>query len=151
SRLARQLDRPAIDLVAFCALQDQLVDWRTRGLLSLSGPPPAEAECRDVTKVATGLRGGQDGQLGDALPEGTTALELRFRVASGTPETVDAFVNGRNVGRFPLDSEATVGSGELAVTLPVYPGQNVVTLRTYGASGVYREIGPIYATVPVSA
>lgn len=167
------LQRPDVDVVSFCTAPEQLVAVRTRALMSSTTDDDTvqEAECWDVDAAAKGLSGGEGGALGHALPENSNAVELRMRVTSGTLETIDTFVNGRNQGRLsardavaPLAGTEAAASlaaspatqpaappadGELAMTVPVYPGENVIAIRAYGPAGVYREIGPIYLTVPV--
>ncbi len=83
-----------------------------------------------------------------ALPTGATSLRIALRVADRGlgVGAIDAFVNERNVGRTPAP-KVVDGKADVAVEVPLDPGQDTVRLRVYDrAETVFAETAPLELT-----
>lgn len=160
------LQLPSVTLTSLCTQPGQVAESQDADpAASGDGPADGSAEpqiqCGEIGALAAGFRGGDSGSLGQVVPEGTSVIEIRVRTESGVPETIDTFVNGRNLGRLtPKPATQTRGAtasgdaaseGEMVVSVPVSAGENRVVLRSYGPAGVYTEAEPVYVEVPVSS
>ena len=165
---------PTVTIESYCALTQLPPVRETRGAsFPKTGkptgrtPPPAPgtgANCFPVGAVEQGFAqtpGARRGR-GAALPAGTRALRIKIRVAheNGAFGPVDAFVNGRNVGRLSPEggtreqhkgqSGQPVPSLVFSHDVPVYAGANKVAIKAYNTSGAYRSSDPAYFQVPAT-
>lgn len=183
---------PQVDLQEFCPLETMPNDAVSRGLAitvtqsatvpeSDGGeiPEPGGAACTSFTTETRGFASAQDSEVfGTMLPPGTRAVRVRFSVldTGGGVSAVDAFVDGRNVGRVLVDPEPTPGVGSPkqfdvdppanagsageagpgteagadfshSFVLPVYEGENRVSLRVYNDSDIFVQTDPVFFTV----
>ncbi|HEU0223089.1 MAG TPA: hypothetical protein VFR34_12880, partial [Paracoccaceae bacterium] len=148
SALAPLLQRPMVAQLGYCARPSRNLDWTTRAATSPAPEaPPADAACGEVDEVVLGISRGPDGATGAVLPPGYDALDLALTIkdTGGGVSHIDAMLDGRLAGRFPLtpvqQAAATTAEGLLtSITVPLDPGQlNRVVLRVHNRAGIYRE------------
>jgi WD40 repeat protein len=146
------LSRPQLVQLGYCARAATEVDWATRrtaeATRTLEEISREETpSCGQVDPVVLGLSRAPDGELGATLPAGLDALDLavQLRDTGGGVSHIDAILDGRLVGRFPLSADELAQARgpdglTMSLTVPLDPGAlNRIALRAYNAAGVYRE------------
>ena len=136
-----KLELPSINVGAICAAED----WSpaTRGIRvgkELSGDsqaaqptPPTSADpnaCHRIDQAAVKV----DDAI--ALPNGTRAIKAQLSLKATQPSMqIAAFVNGQNVGQIPVRVDDVRGIGPILVEqhVPLFPGENQIEFRAYGA------------------
>ncbi|HVC60210.1 MAG TPA: caspase family protein [Acetobacteraceae bacterium] len=133
---------------------------------ALAGDPgPAEARLKDIGDLRDRLARQPEVEIARAcaatasgctpidpraagavpLPPGATSLRMSLRLTGhglGVGD-IDAFVNERNVGRTPAPRLAN-GQAEVAMEVPLDPGEDRVQLRVYDKSDtVFAETTPL--------
>jgi WD40 repeat protein len=169
SRITSVLEAPAPPTVvveSYCPLSTSPDAGVRRGLMAIEEPnttggggtaAPSGTECFNIGAAERGFAASSTAgtPLGAALPPGTKALRLRFKItaSAGGRGMIDAFVNGRNVARFTdtgsntqpgRNTRATGTADTFEGVVPVYAGQNEVVLRAYNKTGVFRPTDAVF-------
>lgn len=154
--------RPKVAARSWCGKNGKEVAWTTRSLALVEGPAdkPAEIEgCGAVDRIARGAELRGDGGRGVMLSPGQDALAVAVSVeeTGGGVTRIDAYRDGRLVGRFDLDPRTRDAAraedgATVEVEIPLVRGAlNRVQFRAYNRSGVYAESAPILVEVPDAA
>ncbi|MEM9682456.1 MAG: caspase family protein [Pseudomonadota bacterium] len=166
---------PIVQVQSYCPLSSNPNVGARRGLMAIEEPNTTGQagqsaagldQCFDIgaREHGFGAANASGAPLGTSLPPGTKAVKLRLKFASGGGDgVIDAFVNGRNVGRFSntptaRGPQATPNAAKDGATfegvVPVYAGQNEIVLRAYNAAGIFRPSDAVFfhmADAPVAA
>ena len=172
------LSLPQVALESYCVLTEIPTEQEKRGLVMVEAEedPAIEDEpsdladsseaCFPVSAVEHGFANAHEVAaegIGATLPPKARAVRLQVRVTDlgGGIGDVDAFLNGRNFGRFTPQANleaaggvqsANGGDGARSLVyervIPVYGGQNDVVVRAYNDVGIFVASQPIYFTVP---
>jgi Caspase domain/WD domain, G-beta repeat len=160
---------PTVTMQSYCTLHEMPNLGPRRGLMALQAPKndktagqagaAGKDECVKISAAEKGFSAANNRTtaFGSVLPKGAQAVRLQLQVNSpGAIGPVDAFVNGRNVGRVlpqanrNQTTRKTGGRSTFEGVLPVYPGENKIVVRAYNASGIYQPSDPIYLSVPAA-
>ena len=153
-----EIDRlalPSINVGSICPAEDWSPETRGirvgRELNSDSQPiehaavPAVDtATCHSIDPAAV--------RIDDAIvvPAGTRAIQAQLSLNATQPSTqVAAYVNGQNVGQIPVVRGDGRGVGPVLVDqhVPLFPGDNQIEFRAYGADGRSFSRAPVILRV----